>query len=360
MSRGATILDRFPRHLALDEDGKLFRVVVDGLANDLDVQTSQLGQVRVARRLREAEQEHDLLLLAGFHGYDDDLLDVLRRRRAALVTAADAVKAAGGAADADLTLVASTTGTEADDVHTVPRRGRRCHRRARRLETALREAARYTPWLDLVRASVGTQIALQRGNGTVDGLLGGAATALGLEVTHVEHEPDGYWHLATCRDRVTLARPHAPDDPPGVDVLAAVDLVALEENPFQFHDVKPVPKHHGDRMRIVRGGFDAVPVAVIVRGTEDRTLEPMVVNLDTGFGVSTTVSVPDGQDLRFERDGRVTLSGASVARLSYTFQGAVFADASATHPRDFVYADAPALPTGARRRAARAARASTR
>ncbi len=141
-------------------------------------------------------------------------------------------------------------------------------------------------------------------------------------------------------------RPHAPGDPAGVDVLAATDLVALEENPFQFHDVKPVPKHHGDRMRIVRGGFEAVPVAVIVRGTEDRTLEPMVVNVDTGFGVSTTVSVPDGEDLRFERDGRVTLSGASVARLSYTFQGAVFADASATHPRDFVYADTAELPTG--------------
>ncbi len=47
MSRGTTILDRFPRHLALDEDGKLFRVVVDGLSNDLDVQTSQLRQVRI-------------------------------------------------------------------------------------------------------------------------------------------------------------------------------------------------------------------------------------------------------------------------------------------------------------------------
>ena len=78
----------------------------------------------------------------------------------------------------------------------------------------------------------------------------------------------------------------------------------------------------------------------------------MVVNLDTGFGVSTTVSVPDGEDLRFERDGRVTLSGASVARLSYTFQGAVFAG-TAYAPTGLRVRRRGRRPDRTRRRAAR-------
>jgi hypothetical protein len=64
----------------------------------------------------------------------------------------------------------------------------------------------------------------------------------------------------------------------------------------------------------------------------------MVVNLDTGFGVVFTGSVPDAQELRFEADGRVTLAGASVARLSYSFSGGLFAAATQSFPGDFVFA----------------------
>ncbi len=66
----------------------------------------------------------------------------------------------------------------------------------------------------------------------------------------------------------------------------------------------------------------------------------MVVNLDTGFGLVYTGNVGDGQELRFESDGRVTLDGASAARLSYSFTGGVFADASGADRRDFVF-DSP-------------------
>ena len=67
----------------------------------------------------------------------------------------------------------------------------------------------------------------------------------------------------------------------------------------------------------------------------------MVVNLDVGYGVSYAGSVPDGEELRFESDGRVTLSGASVARDSYAFRGGVFANLAASHPNDFKLAPAP-------------------
>jgi hypothetical protein len=119
--------------------------------------------------------------------------------------------------------------------------------------------------------------------------------------------------------------------------------MALEENPFQPKVVDPVPRRHGDRFHVLRGGFDEVQVTIRVKGIDDRTLAPMVVNLDTGFGVAFTGPVSGGQELRFESDGRVTLEGASVARLSYSFLGGVFGDRTRAHNRDFVFADQDSL-----------------
>ena len=80
-------------------------------------------------------------------------------------------------------------------------------------------------------------------------------------------------------------------------------------------------------------------MSVIVRGVEDRCLRPMVVDIDAGEGLVAEVTVPAGEDLRFERDGRVTLSASSVAGKAWRFRGAVFADEAMTHAKDFVWAD---------------------
>jgi hypothetical protein len=66
----------------------------------------------------------------------------------------------------------------------------------------------------------------------------------------------------------------------------------------------------------------------------------MVVNVDDGQGVAFTRDVPDAQELAFEASGRVVLAGTDVTGAAFGFQGAVFASASALHPRDFVFADA--------------------
>src|SRR5262249_56305662 len=86
-----------------------------------------------------------------------------------------------------------------------------------------------------------------------------------------------------------------------------------------------------------RSGSGTVPGTGRGSGVGSRTVEPMVVNLDTGFGLAYTGTVGDGQELRFESDGRATLDGAGVARLSYTFTGGVFADAAGAHRLDFVF-----------------------
>jgi len=186
------------------------------------------------------------------------------------------------------------------------------------------------------------------GNGTVGALLGAAAAYLVLALEEVAHDEERFWHLARARDRLRLVA-----EPTGDELEPAADLLALEENPFQPKELDPVARRHGERFRIVRGGLEPVIVSVRVIGVEDRTVVPMVVNLDTGVGVTYLGSVPDGQELRFGSDGSATLAGASVATRSFSFRGAVFADADALAPgRDFVFADEADSEAGGDRAAA--------
>ena len=263
-TRGATILDRFPRHLDARR-GRQARSATwsTALATELDVQTSQLGQVRRgATRSREAEQERDLLLLAGFDGFDDDLLDVLRRagprrhrgRRG---------EAAGAAADADLTLVASTTGTAADAFTRCPTRAPMSPARAPRLETALaRGRALRRPGSTSCRASRRRRrLVLARQRHGRRRCSARRRRTSGSRSPHVEHEPDGYWHLASAATGRAGAARHAPGDPAGGDVLAA-DASARARG-------EPVPaRTTSSRSRGAtatgshrqRGGFETVPV----------------------------------------------------------------------------------------------------
>ncbi len=285
-SRAGLILGRFPRHLELESPGKATAAVTTVLANPLDVQTVQAGDVRRSHRLADARTEIDLVRLGGLHGLTVNSLALVRERWAA---AADE-----GAIPAD-------------------------------------PAAAYQAWLDLVRTTLRDLIEVHTvGNGTPAGLLAATAAYLGMAVTDVAHSADRWWHLATCADRI-----------PAADGAGSPDevLVALEENPFRLRDINPVPRTHGERFRILRSGFEAAPVSVIVRGVEDRCLRPMVVDIDKGEGLVAEVTVPAGEDLRFERDGRVTLSASSVAGKAWRFRGAVFADDAMAHTKDFVWAD---------------------
>jgi hypothetical protein len=290
-ARALEILGRFPRHLALDDPGTLFGVVVDCLAEPLEAQTSQVGRVRRAHRLGHADETVDLLKLAALH-----------RLR-----------------EADFELLAT------------------------RLR-AVRDAsppgfAGYDFEVNLLRSRVRAIIATQRaGNGTVRALLEGAANALDLDVTGLRHSFDRFWHEARCSERI---RPS--------DVEPDVDLLFLEENPLRDAALQPVERRHAEKFLIRRAGFEPVPTAVVIKGIGDRTVFPMVVQRDAGIGVAFTGSVPDGQELRFGLDGEVTLNGANRTTMAYAFSGGVFTDEPASpgappHPGDFLFADASSTP----------------
>jgi len=331
------VLSRFPRHLDADQPGKLIGDVVGGLARPLDSQISQIGKVRRSHRSGEAEQRIDVLRLSALHGFDDLFLVPLTRRLATLASLDIA---------ADPTVALDLLGLD-EDRGLVHRPDETDDAAARtRLGAAADDAAAHDAWLGLARRSLVAAITGQRQHAaTAAGLLGAAADYLGLEAVEIHHDDAApgavaFWHLARCRDRITpeLAR---EGDPEATDRVAGEHLLALEENPPYLADLAPAGRRHGDQFHVKRQGFEAVPCTVIVEGIDDRTMAPMLVDTVRGVGIATTVAVPAGSTLRFERDGRVELDGASVAQRSYVLRGAVFAGAAEALDA-FVFADAAA------------------
>jgi hypothetical protein len=324
------VLSRFPRHLDVDAEGKIVGDLTRSLAEALEAQTSQVGKIRRSHRVGEAEQVIDLVRLGNIDGFTETFLGPLGRRTRLLAAPATEVDALLGQLgfEHDPGSVLVRWPGEADDTAA----------RAR-FADAVRVAVRYDGFLDRGREALVDAAALVlESSGTVAGLLGATAAYLGLElVGAVSRDETGYWHLAHARDRFAVELPGAPGDGPGPSTESGAHLLALEENPPHLADNGPIPRHHADLFTVNRLGFDAVPVTVIVVGTDDRTMHPMVVNVDDGEGVASIVDVPDGSKLRFERDGRVELDGASVARRCFRFHGAVFA--AGGHPNDFVFGD---------------------
>lgn len=342
MPTAAQVLSRFPRHLDLDQPGKVFGEVVGALGEPLDSQISQLGKLRRTHRAGEVEQRIDLLRLAALHGFDDRMLVPVQRRLGVL---AGLDLADDAALDQALTLLglrvdeALTRGPDEPDDGAA----------RERLGGALDAAAAHDAVLALGRRTLTAAVADQRSHATtVAGLLAAAADYLGLQVVEVPQTESSYWHLARCRDRIAIA----PGVPPGAGGAPAVPepltgrhLLALEENPPFLADLGPTPRRHGDCFHVTRHGFEAVPTTVIVRGRDDRSVAPLIMNVDDGEGLAASFAVPDGALLRFERDGRVELDGTGVARRCYVISGAVFAQPGG-HPQDFVFADAEHLPAG--------------
>jgi hypothetical protein len=332
MATAEQVLSRFPRHLDADTPGKVIGDVARSLATGLDTQISQVGKVRRGHRVREVEQVVDLVRLGGLNGFSDTFLGPLGRRVRLLAdpgTGVDALLEQLGLAHNRDAVLAPWPG-EADDA---PARGR--------FADAARRAARYDDRLSVgEQALVDASAAMLDRNGTVGGVLGATAAYLGLEIGEIGRDESGYWHLARAHDRFGVELPGPPGASPTTTRHAGEHLLALEENPPHLADQGPIPRRHADLFTVSRLGFETVPCTVIVIGANDRAGHPMIVNVDDGEGIATIVDVPDGSKLRFERDGRVELDGASVARRCFRFSGAVFATGG--HPKDFVFADADA------------------
>lgn len=325
--RSVAVLDRFPCHLALSDPGKRFGSVVESLTADLDVLARQIGDVRTAHRIDDTRTSLDLRRLAALHGLVAAALHLVDLRHDTLA-----------AADPDdLALVSVLTNLVVGDLEGLDPAVRR---------DGLAAAVGFDERLASERRVVHATIAAHRvGNGTAAAILTAAAGYLGfaLDPTSVTHHADRWWHLAPAVDGLV-------DGIGGAGPVA--DLFALEENPHQDASVSPAPRRHGDRFRIRRGGLEDVVTSVVVFGTGDRTVAPMVVNVDAGRGVVFDGLVPDGAELVVAAHGRASLDGVDVTGRALVFSGGMFADATASHPNDHRFAAADGSDAGDDLRAA--------
>jgi len=346
-SRTTAVLARFPRHFEASEPGKLFETVVDALAQGIDLMTTQLAGVRRAHRLAYAATDRDLLGLAGLHGLraqDFTLLSLrLSAVRALAAELADPNTSTSELATA-LSRLPTLLGVPSDAFAPFPAEGSD-HTPARaRLASALRDLASYPSELDLWRARINGVIALHRaGNGTVSSVLGAASNALDGSVERIVHSNDRFWHAALSRDRMRLVRPEPPGSQPAATRLVPpLDAFVLEENPPVDRVAEPTSRVNGEIFHVLRAGFGPLTATARVIGSGNRTVSPMLVDIDAGFGMFYLGAVPNGQALRFEADGRVRLGSTDASPLAFTFRGAVFADAKTNvteaDPRDFVFA----------------------
>lgn len=315
--RATTILARFPRHLDLTREDKVFAHVVNSLARELDIKTMQVGRVRKSHRLGQADEIRDLLLLAGLHDLRPIRFDIVRLRHDALSAVATILgdESAGAADKEDAVtnlrkfLGLADLGSYALDYSS--------------LAGALLKMNDYTSCLGILRHQIKELIQIHRaGNGSVRSLLEASAAYLHLRVNDITHVGDDYWHIAHCNDLITLP----PKDETGPSPATTDDWLALEENPFKKTTIEPEKFVHRGKRKILRNGFDPVPVTIAITGIEDRTCYPMIVDTNKGHGLYYAGIVSDGQTLEFTADGRVLLDGSEADNQAFAFTGAVFAE----------------------------------
>jgi hypothetical protein len=354
--RSRQILSRFPAHFEATRPGKQFEVVVDALSSGLDSASADLARVRRSHRLADADELHDLLLIAGFHGITPSELAIAFTRIAAARDAVRRLQNAASAADRDkaVTQLIAFWGIDAAPpvllLYAPPASGGPPDLNAAkgRLLHSAGLALAESKLLDVLRARIANISALHsHGNGTIAAVLQGAANALDLDLAGpIQNSDDRFWHAAVAHDRIALT---FPVDAPATATQPAFELetpfkpahevIGMEENPLERNVSSQVARHDAELFSIIRRGFDRVLLQIRITGKETLTLAPMVVNRDEGHGMGYALAVPSGSMLVFTEQGRVLLDGSDVTSFAFAWKGACFAGPDA-RPSDFVF-DAP-------------------
>ncbi|WP_164018117.1 hypothetical protein [Pyxidicoccus trucidator] len=381
-TRPLQILQRFPAHLEAARPGKQLGEAVAALAGGLDLLSSDLAGVRRAHRLADADTLRDLLLLGGLHGIDRTQLDLLFLRVAKVLALAQALEdavTAGDTAERDAQAQAlfELWGTETPGAllprYAPPAQPANLNAAATALAAAARRSVTFRKVLDAARERV-REICRIHGNGniTVGSLLEAATNALDLEVDTARNaqvlaqireagsttldltRTDGYFHSLDRYRHVTFVKDRLRPEPvprggnlPPLPLPYAEEIVGVEENPLRREERDLGPRPHADLFSVSRRGFSQAELEVRIEGLGDHTVGPHLVNRDEGCGFGFAGSVPDGKQLVLTEEGTLRLDGVDVTDRGYSWKGACFADATAPHTRDFVFAG-PGLAEGAR------------
>ncbi len=341
------ILSRFPAHMEAGDPGKqLFNVVID-MAVPLEVLAVDVGEVRRAHRLGDAQVLTDALRVAAFLRLARSDFEVLAARFERARALVAELEGAGGAAERDQAaealcdlwgLGAKRPRLPLFDPEAADLEQADPERAAKSLAAAAREQLTLGRRIDAIERRVEEAASIHAaGNGTVSSLLRATANALDLEVTGIFHSADRFWHAATAEDRLPLVRRVVTDDGERRERLTPVtEVIGIEENPRRRVETGAFARRHAELFTTLRKGFETARLQVRITGVGDRTFGPMLVNRDQGRGIGFSGRVPDGETLVVTEEGRALLGGTDVTAHCYAWEGGCFAAADAAAGHDFV------------------------
>ncbi len=279
--RALKMMGRFPSFMRLEKPGKVIGDVALALGGDVDFAEGRLARILRSRRIEQAEEEGDVLRLAALLGLVEEDFFLLRR-----------------AYEHDL--FADAPGPAAPD--------------ALDAETAAWDA--YDGYLDALRTAVmRTAAVMTDGCGTLWALAEGACLLLGANnggkaaLEHVDSFviTKGFIHRLKIRFRI----------PDGESWKEIQRLIYIHENPIVDKETELADARQRQQYKVHRGGFFHGRAGLRVVGTGDRTVKPLVINLESREGYGYRGVLADGQVLLFSRDGHAYLDGEDVSAKCY-------------------------------------------
>lgn len=399
-SRPTQILQRFPAHLEPARPGKQLYSTVEGLAEDLDVLAADLAAVRRSHRLKDADTLRDLLLLAGLHGLDRDMMSVFLARAArvrALAKYMEQAVAAHDTANRDLSaeylFTLWHTGGAPGGLPRlsfyappyVPPALPDLDAAALALARAARDSVSSVALLEAARAKLAEISRIHvHGNATVQAVLEATVNALDMDIdadrnaatmaalvnrpnglvdlTRTDgyfHSTDRYVHLTWARDRLQPAPRQVPSSTPGappdlVPLPYDSEVVGIQENPVDPGIAAGTsgpgvvgPVTDKALFPVMRRGFQIEKLKIRIKGLNGLTKDLQFVHRDEGKGLCFHAQVPDERTLTIDEDGNFTLEGVDVMDNAFLWEGGCFGDASDPSVRDWCFGG-PGLPAGAK------------
>jgi len=299
--RSGKILSRFPAFMRALTPGKVLATVATTLGADMDEAERLLMRIQQSHRLAVAQEERDLLGLAGLCDLDEAdffIVDLLQARDYF-------------AGQLPARPPGSPVRSDQD-----------------------RSQAAYDLFLGRLRANIGRAVAvLLEGCGTIWALLEGTAILLDADrldgtgspdpaARIIQHLDDGLPHGGFVHRMAVGYHAWQPAPPPGAP-LSSQGWIYLVENPLTDRSTNDTPRRQREAFRVSRGGFFDGQVAIQVTGVGGRTVRPMVINETDHEGFFYADVVQDGQKLVLTIDGKVLLDGTDVTAKAAFFTGAL-------------------------------------
>ncbi len=283
--RARKMMSRFPAFMRLENPGKALSHICDVLGLDLDDLERQLMRIQRAHRIQYAPESQDVLQLGSLMGLQSADFVILRKLY-----------------DSGFYLPHPAT----DDA-----------------ESDIREA--YKRYVRSMADRV-TRIAalFLEGCGTVWALLEGTAVLLNADTENsdkpnrievVDTHPlfGGFVHRTPIRFKT-----HDEDG-----WKETLDYVYVVENPIVEKTSGVIPCWQRAKIKVNRAGFYHGKVTASITGVSDRTVRPVLINLDIQEGIGYNGVLPAGAVLQFTQDGIATVDGLDVTKDCYFFKGAL-------------------------------------